>query len=215
MLGASGAVGTEALKVLLPNKNIKQLTLLGRNPIPNIKEDFVKQHKIDISDTNYYDQFLPNHSAAICTLGVGQPTKMSKEEFVKIDKTAVLDFAKACKANSVKHFELLASVGINPKSKSHYLRTKGELVEELKALNFERLSIFKPSMILTPTNRYGIAQGITLKVWPLLKYLFVGSAKKYRGIKVNVLGEAMAKNVFNEGEGYEELHWDKFYAVIE
>jgi len=63
---------------------------------------------------------------------------------------------------------LLSSVGISPKSKSFFLRTKGELVEALKALNFERLSIFMPSMILTPTNRYGFSQALTLAVWPKL-----------------------------------------------
>jgi len=214
MLGASGAVGTETLITLIQLKNIQQLTLLGRKPISNINVDFVQQHKISIGDTNSYQNYLPGHTTAICTLGVGEPSKMSKEEFVKIDKIAVLDFAIECKKVGIKHFELLASVGINPKSTSFYLRTKGELVEELKALNFERLSIFQPSMILTPINRYGIAQAITLKVWPLLKPLFMGSLRKYRGISVNVLGQAMAKNIFNEGKAFEILQWDEFYSTI-
>ena len=159
-------------------------------------------------------KYLQGHTTAICTLGVGEPSKMSKEEFLKIDKTAVLDFARECKKAGIKHFELLASVSINPTSSSFYLRAKGELVEELKALNFERLSIFQPSMILTPTNRYGIAQAITLKVWPLLKPLFMGNLRKYRGISVNVLGQAMAKNIFTEGEAYEILQWVEFYSII-
>ena len=214
MLGASGAVGTEALNTLLKLKNIKQLTLLGRNPISNINVDFVKQHKINISDTNSYSEYLEGHTTAICTLGVGEPSKASKEDFIKIDKTAVIDFATACKKAGIKHFELLASVGISPNSKSFYLRTKGELVEALKELNFERLSIFQPSMILTPTNRYGISQAITLKVWPLLKPLLIGGLKKYRGIPVNILGQAMAKNIFNKGEAYEILQWNEFYSIV-
>lgn len=214
MLGASGAVGTETLNTLLQLKNIQQLTLLGRKTIPNINLDLVQQYKVSISDTNSYNNYLQGHTTAICTLGVGEPSKMSNEEFLKIDKIAVLDFAIACKKARVKHFELLASVGIDPRSTSFYLRTKGELVEELKALNFERLSIFQPSMILTPSNRYGIAQAITLKVWPLLKPLLIGSLRKYRGIPVNVLGKAMAKNVFNGGEGYEILQWEEFYSII-
>lgn len=214
MLGASGAVGTETLNTLLQLKNIQQLTLLGRNHISNINVDFVQQHKINISDTSSYQKYLHGHSTAICTLGVGEPSKMSKEEFVKIDKIAVLNFAIECKKVGIKHFELLASVGINPKSTSFYLRTKGELVEGLKALDFDRLSIFQPSMILTPTNRYGIAQAITLKIWPLVKPLFMGSLRKYRGISVNVLGQAMAKNIFNEGESFEILQWDEFYSII-
>lgn len=214
MLGASGAVGTEALHALLQEKNVQQLTLLGRTPIPNLNDAIVKQHKISVMDSNSYQEYLPGHTAAICTLGVGEPSKITKADFIKIDKTAVLDFAVACKKAGIKHFELLASVGINPKSKSFYLRTKGELVEELKALNFERLSIFQPSMILTPTNRYGIAQAITLKVWPLLKPFFMGPKRKYRGIPVKVLGQAMARNLFIEGKGYEILQWDEFYATV-
>jgi uncharacterized protein YbjT (DUF2867 family) len=188
--------------------------LLGRKTIPNINSDFVHQNKISISDTISYQKYIDGHTTAICTLGVGEPSKMSKEEFVKIDKIAVLDFAIECKKVGIKHFELLASVGINPKSASYYLRTKGELVEELKVLNFERLSIFQPSMILTPTNRYGIAQAITLKVWPLLNPLFIGSLHKYRGISVNDLGQAMAKNIFKEGKAYEILQWDEFHSII-
>lgn len=214
MLGASGAVGTEALNTLLQLNNIKQLTLLGRNPISTVDVDFVQQHKINIHNASSYQQFLEGHTTAICTLGVGEPSKISKEEFIKIDKTAVLNFAKACKKAGVKHFELLASVAISPTSNSFYLRTKGELVEELKALNFERLSIFQPSMILTPTNRYGISQAITLKVWPLLEPLFIGGLRKYRGISVNVLGQAIAKNSFIKGEGYEILQWDEFNALV-
>jgi putative NADH-flavin reductase len=215
MLGASGAVGTETLQALLQVKNIRPLTLLGRKSISTINVDFVQQHKISIFETSSYRDYLPGHNAAICTLGVGEPSKMSKEEFVKIDKIAVLNFAVECKKAGIKHFELLASVGIHPKSKSFYLRTKGELVEELKALNFARLSIFQPSMIFTPINRYGIAQAITLKVWPLLKPFLMGRLRKYRGISVKVLGQAMAKNLFLEGKAYEILQCNEFYSIDE
>jgi len=214
MLGASGAVGTETLNSLLQHNNIQRLTLLGRRTIPEINVDYVQQHTIDIFNSDSYLNFLQSHTVAICTLGVGQPTKVSKEDFVKIDKIAVLDFAKACKNAGIKHFELLASAGISPKSISLYLRTKGELVEELKALNFERLSIFQPSMILTPYNRYGMSGAIFLKVWPLLSPFFICSLQKYRGIPVKVLGQAIAKNVFIENDGFEILHWNEFYSII-
>jgi uncharacterized protein YbjT (DUF2867 family) len=211
MLGASGAVGTETLNTLLQLKSFSQLTLLGRKFLPNISSDEAQQYTINIFDPDSYKAHLQGHTTAICTLGVGEPSKISKEEFVKIDKTAVLEFAKACKKESIQHFELLASVAIDPKSSSFYLRTKGELVEELKALNFERLSIFQPSMILTPTNRYGISQAITLKIWPILKPFLIGDLRKYRGVKVEVLGQAMAQNSFNTATGYEVLQWDDFH----
>ncbi len=213
MMGATGAVGGEVLKALLPKKSVSKLSLLGRRPVEGISNSKIVQHTINIFDPSTYEDKLEGHSIAICTLGVGQPSKISKEDFIKIDKTAVLDFALGCKKAGVKHFELLSSVGINANSSQYYLRAKGELVEELKNLNFERLSIFQPSMILTPTNRYGISQGILLFVWPLLKPLLLGGLKQYRGIEVAKLGGAMAENILTEGSGLEYLKWKDFQAL--
>ena len=212
-LGATGAVGTEAVKELIQVDGIIKISTFGRRPVPDLHDKRLRQHNIDIFNPSTYDGLLEGHDTAICTLGVGQPSKVSKEEFIKIDKTAVLDFATASKKVGVKHFELLASVGINPKSRTSYLRVKGELVEELKALDFERLSIFMPSMILTPENRYDWKQGLVLKIWPLLNPLLAGGLKKYRGVKVETLGVAMAKNIDLEKNGYEELTWEEFQVL--
>ena len=212
MIGATGAVGGEVVKNLKTHPQLNRLTLLGRRKIPNLP-DVIDQPIIDVTTPTSYLEFLAGHDTAICTLGVGQPSKVSKEDFLKIDKTAVLDFATACKKAGVQHFELLSSVGISADSSSFYLRSKGELVEELKALEFERLSIFQPSMILTPTNRYGFGQAVTLAVWPLLKPVLFGSLKKYRGVRVEDLGKAIALNIFEKGEGVEVLTWKNFQEL--
>lgn len=213
MIGATGAVGSQTVHVLLNMPEIEGLTLLGRRPLEDLNSKLVKQHKVDLFDSASYSELLISHDTAICTLGVGQPSKMSKEDFLKIDKLAVLDFAKECKNAGVMHFELLASVGIGAKSSSFYLRTKGELVEALQEINFERLSIFQPSMILTPDNRYGFSQGVLLKVWPLLKPFMIGGLRKYRGVRVAVLGKAIAKNVLSATKGESYLFWDDFQEL--
>jgi uncharacterized protein YbjT (DUF2867 family) len=210
ILGATGAVGGEALKSLIATNQFEKITLLGRRNVEGISNKKITQHKMDIFNVNSYENVLLNHSIAICTLGVGEPSKVSKEDFIKIDKKAVIDFAKACKKAGIRHFELLSSVSIDVKSSSFYLRIKAELVEALKEFNFERLSIFQPSMILTPTNRYGILQGITLAVWPKLNFLLKGSAMQYRGVKVEQLGKAMARNIYKNETGYETLTWEDF-----
>ncbi len=215
ILGASGAVGSHVLRWLVANPQIGSITSLGRRTISGFSIEKVRQKEIDIFDPKSYVELLPGHVVAICTLGVGQPSKMGKDEFVKIDKLAVIDFAKACKKAGIRHFELLGSVGANPNSSSFYLRSKGELVAALQVLDFERLSIFQPSMIITPTNRYGISQGILLRIWPLLSPLLLGGLRKYRGIQVASLGKAIAKNVLNPSKGFETLHWNKIRELAE
>ena len=212
-LGATGAVGGEVLKEALTLPTVERITLLGRRDVEGLTHPAVQQLRVDVRDRPSFEKAVRPHEVAICTLGIGQPSKVSQEEFEAIDKTAVLHFARACKAAGVKHFQLLASVGINAKSSTFYLRIKGELVEELKKLSFDRLSIFKPSMILTPTNRYDWKQGLTLKVWPIIQALFIAGAKQFRGVKVETLGRAFIANLSTGERGYEELTWAEFQGL--
>jgi hypothetical protein len=75
------------------------------------------------------------------------------------------------------------------------------------------LDPFQPSMILTPTNRYGIAQGLALALWPKLDVLLRGSWRKYRGVAVQTLGAAIAGNLFTRGGGVERLSRHDFQAL--
>ena len=216
MLGASGAVGGQVVATLRGMPHVAKLTLLGRREIAlpaSANRTAVTQHVIDIDATDTWAQFVAGHDCAVCTFGVGESSKVSKAELVHIDKDVVIAFATICKQAGVKHFELLNSVGADARSRSFYLRTKGELCDALIALNFERLSLFQPSMILTPTNRYGVSQALTLAVWPTLSHLMLGPMQKFRGVRVETLGAAIAKNLATTGRGVESLQWDRFDAL--
>jgi uncharacterized protein YbjT (DUF2867 family) len=215
MLGASGATGGAVVEKLCAMPPISRLTLLGRRPVAAATGPIVAQHLVDPLDAATYAPLLPGHDCAVCTFGVSQPSKMTREEFIRIDKDAVLSFGAACKAAGIRHFELLGSASADPQSGFPYLRTKGELREGLAALDFERLSVFQPSMILTPANRFGFSQALTLTFWPMLTPALAGPWRKYRGIRVETMGAAMAANLLTSGRGTEILHWDQFMALAE
>jgi uncharacterized protein YbjT (DUF2867 family) len=215
MIGATGAVGNHTAITLASLPGLQRLTLLGRRAAANVSRPAVTQHTVDALDPASYRAHLPHHRCAVCTLGVGEPSKVDRAQFVRIDRDAVLDFARECKGAGVRHFELLGSIGSSATSRSFYLRTKGELEEGLKALGFERLSLFRPSMILTPTNRYGLTQAIALQAMPLLQPLLAGALRPYRGIRVEQLGRAIALNTTTAGSGTETLTWDAIVALAE
>lgn len=209
MIGGTGAVGGEVIGQLAEMNKVTRLTVLGRRPVENVVSDKIVQHVVDIENPETYRSFLAGHTIAISTLGVGQPSKISKAQFLKIDRDANLHFGQHCKVAGILHFQLLSSVGVDASSSSFFLRSKGELEAGLKALDFDRLSLFHPSMILTPTNRYGLSQGLTLLFWPLLKPLLQGPMRKLRGIKLATLGAAIANNVgVPKSTDIEILEWD-------
>lgn len=210
MIGATGAVGSEVVRSLLELEAVQTLTLLGRRKAEGVLDERVVQEVVDLADSSSYGHLVEGHDVAICTVGVGQPSKMSKADFERIDKDLPLDFARASRRAEVKHFQLLGSVGSNARSRSFFLRKKGELQDELIALKFDRLSLFQPSMILTPENRYGWQQGLTLKVWPWLSRLMIGPLAKFRGVPVRSLGDAFARNVLTKSPAVQILQWSDF-----
>ncbi len=215
MLGASGAVGSIVAHHLMQMPQVVQLTLLNRRTLDGFNQTKVQQHTVDVLEASSYTSLLPGHDVAICCLGVGQPSKVSKEEFVRVDQTAALAFATACKVAGVRHFELLTSVGADANSASFYLRTKGVLQNGVAALGFERLSFFQPSMILTPRNRYGWSQAVLLALWPIVSKVLLGGLRKYRGVPIELLGWAIADNVVQPRNGMETLRWDEMMNRVE
>jgi uncharacterized protein YbjT (DUF2867 family) len=220
MIGATGAVGGEVVKALTGMDSVAGITLLGRRPYVGPGDARISQHVVDVSDPESYRHLLPGQSHAICTLGIGQPSKEERSQFLRIDRDLPLAFGRACREAGVGHFELLSSVGADAASKFFYLRSKGELENGLLALGFARLSLFHPSMILTPTNRYGMSQALTLAVWPWLDPLLAGPMRKLRGVKVARLGQAIALNLertalAGTGAASEILEWDDFNRIVE
>jgi uncharacterized protein YbjT (DUF2867 family) len=215
LLGSTGAVGGHVLAELLRSPSFTAVTTLGRRPadVPDPPAKLA-QRVVNLDNPASYQPLVAGHDAALCTLGVGQPSKFPRDEVRKIEVDYVMGFARACRSEGVKHFSLMTSVGSDPKSRYHYLEMKGSLEEQVKALQFQRTSFFQPSMILTPQNRYGITQALTLAIWPKINWALSGGLRKLRGIKVDDLGRAMALNAARDGEGVETFTWDGFQEIL-
>ena len=211
MIGATGAVGGAALAELMAAPEVSRITVLGRRAVA-VTHPKLRQAVVDLAVPDSYAAHLAGHDVAICTLGVGQPTKTDRTTFLAVDQAMPRAFATACRAAGVARFVLLGSVGANARSPSFYLRSKGELEEALAAMGFAGLSLFQPSMILTPENRYGLSQAITLAVWPRLTPLLAGPLRKYRGIAVADLGRAIARTAMQPVAGVERLTWEAICA---
>jgi uncharacterized protein YbjT (DUF2867 family) len=223
VLGATGAVGTEVVRALLQSPRFGRVTTLGRRPFalpgaPSEKQEKLVHHVVDVFDPSAYESLLDGHAAAFCTLGLGQPSKVTREELYRVDVAAAAGFASACKRRGISHFSLLTAVGANPQSRSFYLRCKGEVEEKVRAEGFPRASFFRPSMIMTPANRYGLVQAVFLAAYPCLDPLLLGPLRPFRSVKVEDLGKAMAVNAERTGSGpvpgAEILDWSAFRKVL-
>jgi len=114
----------------------------------------------------------------------------SKEAQYKIDVTYQYEFAKAASENGVKNYFLVSSSGANEKSKLFYMRIKGELEEKVKLLPFNKIRIFRPSLLVgeREAKRFGekAAERLLKIVVPLFPFL-----KNQRPIEGDKVARAM------------------------
>jgi uncharacterized protein YbjT (DUF2867 family) len=76
ILGATGAVGTEVVRTLSGSFDVT-VTALTQRPVTENFDTNIATHIVDPLDPKTYADILIGHKIAICTLGVGQSTKVS------------------------------------------------------------------------------------------------------------------------------------------
>ncbi|UWQ22183.1 NAD(P)H-binding protein [Jannaschia sp. W003] len=206
MVGATGAVGGHALAALLADPRVGHVTVLGRRPTgrahPKLRERIVA-----MDDAAALAEAVPDADAALSTLGVGEPSAADAATFRRVDHDLPLAFARAARARGARHFTSLGSIGAGARGMGGFLRTKGELERAIGALGFEGVSLLRPSMILTPENRYGASQAATLWLWPRLAPVLRGPLLPLRGIPVERLGRAAAAATAGMAPGVAVLRW--------
>ena len=130
----------------------------------------------------------------------------SKEAQWAIDYEANLEFAKAARENGVNTLVLISASGANSASRLFYQRMKGELEQAIIALNFPRLIIFRPPLLIRP-NSDRLGEKIAERI--LHGFDRIGLMKSQRPLAVEKLAQAMLKAAllsYHEQASYSKNH---------
>ena len=215
VLGASGAVGSCLTRALLASPAWEGTLCLVRKPTDLFgAEPKLAQRVVDMEGLEGQDC---GADAAFCTIGIGQPRKAAPGEFRKVEfDTSRWHFAsRPRKKRELRQVLLLmgeTAVG-SPMLQIQVPLCgllKGEIEEALRALGFERLSIFRPSLLVTPQLRYGLQDALTQALFPWISPLLPA---RFHQIRVEDLGSAMALNAANP-MGPEILHYPDCMRIL-
>lgn len=163
VLGGSGQVGWEIIRELALDDRILKVTLLLRRHLElpgsvagsdENDDKFRKftQHIIDFDKLPEYKDLFANHDVVFCAIGTPSVYASDRNLFYKVDHHYVLDSAKLAKDGGCHHFVVVTMKGANPHSRLFYYKVKGEVEEDLKAIRFYRLSIYRPGLLLCSSN---------------------------------------------------------------
>ncbi|HXH76237.1 MAG TPA: NAD(P)H-binding protein [Bacteriovoracaceae bacterium] len=145
IIGATGLVGKEILKLALEASEVTLVKVFVRRST-NLIHPKLEEHIVDFNQIDSWKSKL-NGDILFSAMGTTEKIAGSKEAQFRVDYEYQYHVARAARENGVSGLVLISSTGADAGSPFFYLKTKGQLEEALKKLNFKSLIIMRPSLL--------------------------------------------------------------------
>jgi uncharacterized protein YbjT (DUF2867 family) len=190
LVGATGLVGRRVIEVASRGDDVRLVGIARREaPLPP-----GARMEMFVADPAKWAEVLEavRPRALICALG----TTMKKaggdrDAFRAVDHDLVLATAAAARAAGVPNMVVVSAAGADARSKSFYMRVKGETEEALSRAGFKRLDILHPGLLRGERqDDLRFAERAALIAAPLIDPLLNGKWERYRSIDAALVAEA-------------------------
>jgi uncharacterized protein YbjT (DUF2867 family) len=209
--GASGLTGGLTLDALLAAPDVSRVIAVTRRPLgrehPRLANRIVQFERLESQLKGTVCE------VALCCLGTTLRKAGSQQRFRTVDVDYVLTFARAAKAANARRFVVMSSVGADPNARNFYLRTKGEMEEDLEGLGFESLDILQPSMLLAWRAEMRPLELVASAFMPLLAPLMRGKYAPYRAISAHTVAAAMLGATRSGRRGVQRYSYDGIQSL--
>jgi uncharacterized protein YbjT (DUF2867 family) len=181
VFGATGLVGKELVFELLENARYLNVKAVVRRALPL---SHPKLEQIIVNDFAKLDDYWKQLAADVffCCIGTTIKAAGSQEAFKKVDIDIPVKIATIAEALKVPHLIVISSVGANANSPNFYLRTKGEMEQQVQAAYHGNLKFVRPSFLIGNRGEFRIGEKIAKALNTILRIFMIGSLAKYKGI---------------------------------
>jgi len=135
---------------------------------------------------------------AFCSLGTTIKQVGSKDKFYAVDHDLVIEFASWAKKLGASKFLYVSSMSANAGSAIFYSKVKGETENDLKALQFSYLGLFRPSLLVGTRHDFRLNEQIATFFMMPLTWLKLG--KNIRPIRDHVVAKALVNVALSDSE---------------
>jgi len=189
LVGATGLIGRS---VIARTPDMPDVTLQG---LARREMEFPNGARMELVLADNQDWGGVVHDlapdAVICALGTTRAKAGSVEAMRAVDYELVMQVARAAKAAGTRSFVHISSIGADTASRTLYLRTKGEVERDLKALRFTRLDILRPGLLRGQRQQdVRVLEGIGRVLAPVMDLFLHGNATRYRSIRAAMVAAA-------------------------
>ena len=213
VLGATGLIGQHLVQELLRNDFFTKVRLLVRRPLTLIHP------KIDIQVVNFNDEKdiaarIDIGDVIFCCLGTTRKkVKGNKTEYRKVDYDIPIITARLGVQHGFNQFLMVSMAGANPVAANFYLQLKGCIEEDIAALPFESIHIFRPSLLLGKREEFRLGERIARVVVKATAFLLIGAWRKYKPIPAAEVAKAMVAAANKEIAGVHTYEYDEIKSL--
>ena len=188
LIGSTGAVGLEVLRLALADERVDRVIAPTRRPLTEHAK--LENPVIDFLHLPA-DAVWWKADAVICTLGTTIRIAGSQADFAAVDRDLVAQVAKHARKAGATRFALNSSLGANP-SGNFYLRTKAEAEQGVGALGYPSYTIVRPSLIDAKRDELRLGERVGLLFAGLLRPLIPA---RYLPVKAASIASALLEGV--------------------
>lgn len=187
VIGATGLVGSNLVKLLLKDENYSTVNIFVRKST-NITHPKLNEYIIDFDQPNTWRDKV-NGDVLFSALGTTLRKAGSKEKQYKVDYHYQYDFAVIAATNGVRDYVLVSAQNANIKSSYFYSRMKGELEDAVTKLPFRNVVIIRPGLLYGKRNEVRKREMTAIAMVNMMNKM--GMMNKYRPIHGKEVAQAM------------------------
>jgi uncharacterized protein YbjT (DUF2867 family) len=189
LTGATGLVGSHLLRLLIDDARVDEIIAPTRRPLPAMRK------VVNLVEEDLTDVLRPltgSLDIVFCCLGTTRKQAGSKEAFLHVDYTLVIDSALTGLRLGAKHMLVVSAHGANRRSPFFYSRVKGEMENALRHQGWPRLTLIRPSLLLGDRNSKRSGESLMAPLFNILP-------GDWRAVPAKAVAKAMLEAAFSPG----------------
>ena len=190
VLGASGLIGTELIRLLSADPEVESVRIVTRRPL-NVSLPKLEERVIELGSTEQMEGVVEKGALVFSCIGTTQAqVNGDRDAYRKIDHAITLSAAQACLKKEAACFSFVSSGGANARSSNFYLRLKGEIEEDAAALGLPSLVIMQPSLLLGKRSVFRPGERLAQLFMQRLSFLLPANVK---AVHASAVAQTMIK----------------------
>jgi uncharacterized protein YbjT (DUF2867 family) len=214
VLGATGLIGQHLVQELLQNEFFSKVRILVRRPL-NLNHPKADVQVVNFNDEKDIAARIDIGDVIFCCIGTTRKkVKGNRTEYRKVDYDIPIITARLGIQHGFNQFLIVSAIGANPLAANFYLQLKGCIEEDVTALPFESIHIFRPSILLGKREEFRFGEQIGQGFMKAISFLLLGGWRKYKAIAAADVAKAMVAAANREIAGVHMYEYDEMQNLL-